>query len=558
MEYEQTYARQITILNEIIGSLNDYYSFLVNDLMSSYGLCSVWKDNVIGALVSKITNYTHDLDSLNRKFSKQADMVISYYVKKGSSRRYCQNVTSKCCYFSSSYDSNTIYVDTDRVKDYVSKLQKKCERMSLAYDFFKNATSVNYDPDFSNIFSKYSDLRRELRSFIQNQIYLHRVILRCMELYEFADNGISSRHYSIKAIQILSEYLKSKGYNGVEDINDLYKRITQNDIDPNKKMSKKDFIEIYEYFHEDEKNAIDEFFRRNGAPNGDITEADIENIKYLAYRSEGAAHKAFFENIDKCTVTSWNSAGTAFYGKEKGETENGIHVNISDCRKDNYRSLFHEIGHHIDDLIIQGADGKDATDVLHEVVFPALYSDLTKYIRNQVIDYNQRNAVEKLNNDSLERVIAALLDGRKKYEYYLNQTEQDFFKEVLRHIESKFVNNGALSDVIGGLTNNTIGGIDSDDWGVKLSTSGHYRRNKDGREYWYKGNESTGFQEKEFIAHYMSYAMNGDKVKLEELRKVFPEATKIVDNLLMEGNLTINGIEDIQKADEWYKSVTNT
>ncbi len=578
MEYEQTYARQINILNEVIGSLNDYYSFLANDLMGSYGLCSVWKDNVVGGLVSKITNYTHDLYSLNNSFYRQAERVINYYANKGSSRRYCQDVRSRRCYFSSSY-SNAIYVDTDRVKGFAEKLKGQCDRMAAAYYNFKNATSVNYDPEFSNIFLVHSDLRQEFYGFIQNQIYLYRVILRCMELYECADNGITTRNYSIKAIRALSNYLKQKGYRGEEDIRDLNNIITQYYNNP-EKMSKKDYIKVYEFLHEDEAQSINNFFRNNNAPNEDISQEDIDNIKYLAYKSEDPAHKIFFDNLDDCNVNSWNYEKTAFYGKGDGDRESGIHVKISECRKDNYRTFFHEYGHYIDDrLFIYTAVGQkysDGTDIPVEInatgsisassvihtnpetsIYTALYEDLRSYLTSVVVNVNPALGAIKLNDESVNKVIEALLDGRKKDG--LNPYEKMVYDAFQDGIEKQpILRSNAISDIVGGLTNNTTAGYDTDGelFPAKVGI-GHARINDDGKPYWYddKG-ESTGLQEKEFIAHYMSYAMNGDKERLEELRTIFPNATMMVEKLLVTGSIQYSSEADGQKVDEWIKEIT--
>ena len=339
----------------------------------------------------------------------------------------------------------------------------------------------------------------------------------------------------------------------------LSKTTIDNDMSRRAKARVEMYNNLYERLHPDEAVAINTFF--DNAPKDGIKPEDINNIKFIAYNSEQPAHDAFFENISDCRVNSWNHSGTAYYGQGEGETASGIHVNIEECANANnrYRTVFHELGHHIDDLLlawdgeVPNAEGKvprlSMTDFLSIKDFgddglrSKLYSDLKSTFKAAVIAVNSNMGIAKLNDGSVDRVVDALLDGRKKYS--LNPYERTAYEIIQDGIESTDTfRDGAVSDVTGGLTNNTTAGYYRDGYHLIKSGIGHARYSKDtGQYYWYDGNDATGLQEKEFMAHYMEYAMTGDQEGMSHLKRVYPSGVTIIENMIKNGRIHVTGSE---------------
>ncbi len=317
------------------------------------------------------------------------------------------------------------------------------------------------------------------------------------------------------------------------------------------KAERDEFIRFYEMLNADEKNAIDQFFN-NSAKEG-LTEDDIANIKYLAYTSEEPYHTVFFDNISNCKALTWQYSDTPYYGENKKNGEYGVHINIRSARTSDgaYRQVFHELGHQIDDNIMDwttveyeenGMKKGDigyttTTDMLDETgadvdgIYNVLYSDLRNYLSNYVRQKNELLGNIKLNDKSVEETINAMLDGRKRWTT-LNPYEREIFEAMKFALESEpeFRNYG-VSDIVGGLTNNTVAGMKFSFIAVGV---GHER------DYWYDGNKQTYNQGAEFFAHCMEYAMSGQTEKLEMIKKVFPTAVEQLETHLELGNLEFN------------------
>lgn len=303
------------------------------------------------------------------------------------------------------------------------------------------------------------------------------------------------------------------------------------------------FIDLYEKLHPDEAKAIGTFFE-NSSKDG-IQEYDKFNIKYIAYTSGEPYHKIFFSCIADIKVETWENDGsldgTAIsHYNNAGSVYLNIDKNGIKDTNGSYTTVFHELGHAIDDRLIALGDteineyGKNFVTFSNffeciedqDGFYEILYSDLRKYLTNFTVITNKEVLPIKLNNDSIDKIVNALLDGRKRWS--LNPVEQKAYSIISTSLSGGIIGkfsekigllnaDRAVSDVSGGLTNNTITGA-----------YGHTES-----QYWYEKNGTPTYaQNKEFFAEYFSYVMTGQSSKLDELKKVFPNACRILEERL--------------------------
>ncbi len=351
-------------------------------------------------------------------------------------------------------------------------------------------------------------------------------------------------------------------------LNYLSSTINKGDTPLRLNNRKKLYVKLYEKLHPDEAKSINTFFE-NSSKDG-ISERDVANIKFTAYKSDGSAHKIFFDNISKCRVNSWNHSGTAFYRSiDSSEGEWGVYLDIAGSdglgdKDGSYTTFFHEIGHNIDDLMFEydgeyDATGKKVSGVtLTSIIqgnsdvnfYTALYSDTESYFTRAVDAVNGKLGYVKLNDESKRQVVEALLDGRKKWTT-LNPYERAIYNAIKDSLELHAFKNLAVSDLIGGVTNNTVAGQSLSFTSIiSTGASGHER------SYWYSGNSATAQQGKEFFAEYMSYHMTGQEDKISDMRRVFPTACKMMDKAWKTGGITYSGESEDEKYYKWSDTIT--
>lgn len=351
-------------------------------------------------------------------------------------------------------------------------------------------------------------------------------------------------------------------------LNYLSSTINKGDTPSRLNNRKKLYVKLYEKLHPDEAKSINTFFEKSSKDG--ISERDITNIKYKSYKSDGSAHKIFFDNISKCRVNSWNHSGTAFYRSiDNSEGEWGVYLDITgsdglDDKDGAYTTFFHEIGHNIDDLMFEydgeyDATGKKVSGVtLTSIIqgnsdvnfYTALYSDTESYFTQAVDAVNDKLGYVKLNDESKRQVVEALLDGRKKWTT-LNPYERAIYNAIKDSLEFHAFKNLAVSDLVGGVTNNTVSGQSLSFTSIiSTGASGHER------SYWYSGNSATAQQGKEFFAEYMSYHMTGQEDKISDMRRVFPTACKMMDKAWGTGGITYSGVAEDEKYYKWSDTIT--
>ena len=384
--------------------------------------------------------------------------------------------------------------------------------------------------------------------------------------------------------------------------------IVPNMNDKQKKL-RDDYIQKYEKLNPDEAKAINDFFENS--PKEGITQDDIDNIKALAYSSPSPYHEKFFEHIQDCKVFTWQRQTASGYGRrqinsqdtnsqyiviesdgeelenEQIEYEYGIFFNIENIRnKDGYYvTFFHEIFHEINDqrvewdsehssgwnyeqdgfgnknekkfytdstqLLIDSGEGKG----LHEV----LYSDLTQYLSGKL----DRIAAQSsdISPELKLKLLDSLLDGRKRWTT-LSIDEYAIYDRVRNEIEnSTELQVSGVSDIVGGLTNNTTAGrkdVAEAETGANRM-AGHERISSSGNPYWYKGNTPTYKQANEFFSECAGYAMTGQTEKYESFRRVFPNAVKQIEEQMSIGKMILPDTDEshqilIEKLTETYQN----
>ncbi len=133
--------------------------------------------------------------------------------------------------------------------------------------------------------------------------------------------------------------------------------------------------------------------------------------------------------------------------------------------------------------------------------------------------------------DSNSELVSELgLDGATNYANVSELTGPDrYIREkvlVEYRLELAGEGNNAAGDVYGGVTNLVISGD---------GIYGHFPDDNDisSYRYWYyKDGKQTMNQSKELWAHYFACNMTGDKEAQESIRQYFPEASKVLDEIV--------------------------
>lgn len=342
-------------------------------------------------------------------------------------------------------------------------------------------------------------------------------------------------------------------------------------IDDNVTEEEKRFIDLYEKIHADEAESMNTFFG-NSSPNR-ITEYDIANIKFIAYTSEGNCHTAFFSCIGYIQVETWSNDGSidgteiSHFSKDRKTVFLNLHSDGLNDADGSYTTVFHELGHAIDYNMCNWFDNAEdnekkschMTDMLYfysvkENLYTALYDDTRNYFTKIVNASNEKLGQFKLSDESKKKIVEAMLDGRKGWTT-LNPYEKAIYDALRDVIELQpGYKNLAVSDIIGGVTNNTVAG-QRISVGSLVGTLGTGHE----RSYWYDGNSPTNNQSKEFFAEYMSYLMTGQTEKVEKMRQIFPKASEMIEKVLKEGKLEFinNRKSDEQKVQDYFERICN-
>lgn len=302
--------------------------------------------------------------------------------------------------------------------------------------------------------------------------------------------------------------------------------VPDRELTDEEKAKIREYNDLYEKLHGDEKEKIDKFFENS---NG-FSEEDIENIKYIAYRSKGNAHDVFFKYIDQIKAEySITDEGGAYYTSDENMVY--IHQNLKNNEMGSYNTFFHEVGHNIDNLALNGADGNFYTTEMNN---GSLYNTIREDIKEDVKGY-----IEKYNNDTWikiddkgkEKILNALIDGGSGN---LNPRLRVAYDDIRNNIKDSLngASNAEISDAFGGVTENRL----KSGWGHTTSftdlLNNYFNEDTDELTYWTKKDGTpTGKQNKDIFAAYFANEMTGD-ADAEKAREYLQRTYSALDDAM--------------------------
>lgn len=322
--------------------------------------------------------------------------------------------------------------------------------------------------------------------------------------------------------------------NIVYDVHGVRKKIDNVGI-----VSQKYVVEAYELLHPEIKEKM-EHLLNTGQPNI-LTAEDITSIKYIVYTASEPYRTVYLEHIDKyefaCIYNNEDEYKSFYsYNINTISLQNANAV-LSKDKRGPYTTLLHECGHATDYIFNENDEGyfcveyqsnsdslhlvKEATGkeyvTLQDAIYYDVYNNITEKIREWgITDETRINSILdtfKYGGDVEE------LTGIDKY------VRDEILKEYKLELVGE--NNNAAGDVYGGVTNLVISGD---------GIYGHFPSdgNIDSYRYWYyKDGKATQNQGIELWAHYFACNLTGDKEAQESIRQYFPEASKILDEMVI-------------------------
>ena len=317
--------------------------------------------------------------------------------------------------------------------------------------------------------------------------------------------------------------------------------VPDRELTDEEKAKIREYNDLYEKLHGDEKEKIDKFFEN---ANG-FSEEDIENIKYIAYRSKGNAHDVFFKYIDQIKADfSASGEDQSYYsvGDKMIHFNKELYGGFKNCPKGSYDSIFHEIGHNIDDLA-ESDEGCNSDqyrkitsgEINGRKLYDVIREDVSDNIKRTVDKFNDKEWI-KIDDKGKQKIVDALLDRRNAVK--LNPRLKTAYKQIYAMYTGKIASgyfdaeldlvidtntglldgdsNTMISDIYGGAINNSIVGK----WG----------HDDDG--YWYdKNGNHTEQLTTEFMAEYFANEMTGNPGK-ENARNYLPKSHEYMDELM--------------------------
>jgi hypothetical protein len=275
-------------------------------------------------------------------------------------------------------------------------------------------------------------------------------------------------------------------------------------------------IEYYEYLNPADAKKINKFLA-DLAKDGDKKYLeDIMNIKFIAYTARDPYQSVFFKYLNEIDIVDYKRSDKK--SQQYNGVSNKLYIRLygpnGDGKNDPrgaYVTLFHEIGHAIDDLIVK--DNKvlffipnmKSTHGDGITVFNAAENDVRENIKRSVEEYVKPNGYtpnfkgfkdeKSIENKTYEGVISIYTSN------FFNTTNATMF-------------NG-ISDVYGGFTGN------------KLSSS--YSHSK---SYWTNlFKQFNGLQGEELFAHAFARYMTSNDNTIEAMMEHFPTAMETIEEI---------------------------
>lgn len=308
-------------------------------------------------------------------------------------------------------------------------------------------------------------------------------------------------------------------------------------------------IEYYEYLNPKDAKTMNNFLAGPAKDKDKRYLEDINNIKFIAYTAREPYKSVFFKYLKKIKIADYDYHELNSKGEEKSQYYSGDSKSIyirfygnnegKDDLRGPYVTLFHEIGHGIDDLTLK--DNKLlfwTTNVNYTTVddsgvtaFDAATNDVRANISESVHNYIVKNGITKLTineNEIVQAIMTYSFSGFKP-----NTKEEEVYNEVIEEYGRKFsveITNATIycgiSDVYGGYTDNKLRGV----YGHDNKIDGN------GNTYWNdlnSNNEYSKNQGKELWAEAFSRYMTSNDEAIEEMEKYFPTAMKVMTDKIL-------------------------
>jgi hypothetical protein len=289
-------------------------------------------------------------------------------------------------------------------------------------------------------------------------------------------------------------------------------------------------IRYYEALYPDHMKIMDDFL---SPLDQDGLDDDIMNIKFITYIAPEHYRTVMLKHLPSISIMDHNHQGTQYYSSR----DRGIYVNLSvDGNRESfgindslgpYYTFFHEVGHGID-FAMGGRGGRRASEVLFDSLEKAVFDDIQR-----VVDANARG-----NSGNAAAVMEALKYNGDVSLLYGEQI--DIYIRVLNEYLKKrdfdlshiYV---TVTDVFGGFTENKV--ISNHDGERIFRGHGLYNDDDEYLDYWLYSEilfTPTRRQNREFYAGNFSSQMLQIEDQIAANNLYFPEATKMMDDLIRE------------------------
>ncbi len=491
------------------------------------------------------------LDAYN--FAQQAEDAISSSGLDGINRIYLPI---------SAFMINDLEDDRDKLQRFCEKIHNDANDLIdniFHYGVMKVLTDI-YDLNPSNVTAGSPTENINLKSMMKTIILDEALKLSFSEKSKNLDQDVLTDDLKNDVVNAISRY-----YDG-ETTNYLKNSPGYDTITFNEDMEL--LIEYYEYLNPADGKNMDKLFK--GMKKSGNYDQDIKNIKFIAYTAKEPYRSVFFKYLPDMHIEDYDYTSTQQYDYGSNELFldfTGTDVGINDPRNP-YVTFFHECGHAIDDLAVTDGLFKDKfytwtyskndvtfRDVITTDVNNFLSQVAEKYIRNSsyykgASDKEIKNATEKVVNQIMRagnnfsslpnELQSVYTDVRNAVGYCkvdISNSSDSKYKYTYQSGNAYNLSgpiNEAFSDILGGMTDNTVtGSIGHKKASKDLTDSDYNNGYADNHYYWYdeKGN-ITGKQEKEAFAEIFSYNMTKSVEQQDSVDNYLPNTVYYFDKMM--------------------------
>lgn len=279
---------------------------------------------------------------------------------------------------------------------------------------------------------------------------------------------------------------------------------------------KREIIEEYEKKHPEDAKKINKFLSTGDGK--DLTDEDVENIKYLIYTAKEPYRSIYINSLSKFRINTINGSG-GYYTPWKHTVTYDYPDCFSKDPRGAYTVFFHECGHAIDDLSDKskwlGADTENYKYYSEGMKKKVTFLESIKYD----VYYNPNNPhsitsiassmIASGKSGDINNVINAFMNGNTSSLSNADLRLYNAVRNEFNRTTGNDVHYEAVTDVYGGVSHNA------------LRNNGYGHSN----DYW----NDTNMPASELWAEYFSYNMANDTESLQRLREYFPETAKMLD-----------------------------